>query len=816
MPLFFAITLFVSAALLFLVQPMVGRMILPLLGGSPAVWNTCMVFFQTSLLLGYLYTHLLTTRVAPRRQVAVHLLVMVIPVLMMALGILGLSPHSPIPVLPSLAPQGEAYPVAGVLLLLSVAIGLPFFAVSTSAPLLQKWFASTGHRAGRDPYYLYGASNLGSLLALLAYPLLLEPFFPILEQNWIWAIGYGFLLVLVALAGQFVPASSRETPEVEPPTLAVTTAPPTSGDPHSPSLLEQLHWIVLAFVPSSLMLGVTYYATTDIAALPMLWVIPLALYLLTFIIAFARIPSLILTILTLIVPVMVLIILFMLHARVSPSYSIRLLLHFSTFFLVALLCHGELARRRPPTRYLTNFYLWLSVGGMLGGVFNGLLAPLLFTTTLEYPIALVAGCLCIPRLASKLPTPGERLRDLIWPVSMFAFVRLLGEFEGNIRELAIWITESSMVEWTGLTSTILIPLVLYGLPALLCYLFVERPLRFGLCVGAVVFATYYNSYKRAGDEVLEQARSYFGTLRVQLDNNFVELIHGTTLHGMQRLHSLALDQATSMYVFAGNSPLGLAGTLPACWTHWQYPGRNPLTYYHRTGPVGKVFDRLEELDPMGPIGVVGLGTGSLACYAKPGQQATFFEIDPTVIELVEPPKFFTYIHNARTQEAVIDFILGDARLKLAQQSNTRFAVLLVDAFSSDAIPVHLLTREAVALYFERVTEQGLVCLHTSNRHLDLLPIVAAIAADLHLVGLSMDDSNENIPGKTGSQWVVLARDSATLGRLTKDPDWQSLQAEPGIPAWTDDFSNLLSVLEFGELAWLRRRLGYLPSKVDNE
>src|SRR5262245_51972792 len=395
-----------------MIQPMVAKMVLPLLGGSPAVWNACMVFFQALLLLGYLYAHYLagdheTGKYEPRRQWAIHTVLLGLPIAAFMLAVAFGLRHSPIAIAESLAPSGDSSPVLSVLALLTVAIAVPFFVISTSAPLLQKWFANTGHPSARDPYFLYSASNFGSMISLLGYPLFIEPNLSIVGQAWLFAVGFGILAVMIYFCGQAAanpigvpPPSGRGKQKGKPPTAAAGAVLPPPTEPR-PSWARKGKWIALAFVPSSLMLGVTFHMSTDIASIPLMWVIPLALYLVTFIIAFGRVPDWFRLVIGNLAPVMILLLIFVLISGVSPGMGIELMLHILTFFAVALMCHYELARDRPSPQYLTEFFLIMSVGGMLGGVFNSLLAPLVFVHAYEYKLVLIIACLMVPKLIDE-------------------------------------------------------------------------------------------------------------------------------------------------------------------------------------------------------------------------------------------------------------------------------------------------------------------------------------------------------------------------------------------------------------------------------
>lgn len=901
MPVLFSVTLFTSATLLFMIQPMVGKMVLPLLGGSPAAWNTCMVFFQGLLLLGYLYADRLTSRLAPAPQSKWHIIVLLSVGVWFGFAAAIGPKRVPVPIFESLAPQGEAYPMFGVLALLAAAVGLPFLIISTSAPLLQRWFAYTGHPSAKDPYFLYATSNAGSLISLLGYPLFIEPTFSLAEQAWIFAGGFVVLAVLIYFCGQAV----REAPGAHTPPSRPTAA--TTPDPNAPTLARKFKWLGFAFVPSSLMLGVTFHMTTDIASVPLLWVIPLALYLVTFIIAFANTPAWFRPVIGNISPVVTLLLVFVLISGVGSSRGfstfMQLGLHLVTYFLAALMLHNELARDRPDPKYLTGFYLWISLGGVLGGMFNALIAPVAFPRAYEYEIAIAIGCLLVPDLrdpeeVEKIKAGQTDLRrmltrgfDVIIPIGMLALVGWLTimpeKFEW-FRDGLDWIarTISSGFEAVGSnmrvsTGTVTI-LVLFALPCILCFLFIDRPVRFGLCVAAVLFTNAFRSARI--DTVLASERSFFGILKVEKTDDrrllamlfvkdkdsdeefpapitdrcyFHKLSHGTTLHGMQGSDRFALTQFHSeprfwpqlnrttkvewMAEAVMRDDLRILGAqngwdevlLAGAQKTWDFR-QEPLTYYHRTGPVGETFREFRKRNPKADVAMVGLGTGSVACYALPGQKLTFFEIDPTVIKLVENDTHFTYISDARKRGAEINFILGDARLKLAEQKDAKYGLLLIDAFSSDSIPIHLLTKEAVELYRSRLAPGGLLAIHISNRYVMLEPVCAAIAKDLGMVGRIASDTVHDRPdwinpfaGKTSSSWVVLANSEQDLGDLgVEDPrgggglaalagmaawynftPWAHLKEDKNVPAWTDDYSDVLRVMSLSEIRYVRRMFG---------
>ena len=721
MPALFSVTLFTGSALLFLVQPMVAKMILPGYGGSPAVWITSMLFFQAVLLAGYAYAHASTRVMGVRTQAAVHVLLVLAALILLPIVV----PHG-------FSPSGGAHPSLAILGLLALMIGLPFFILSAGAPLLQMWFASTDHPDAHDPYFLYRSSNLGSILALLAYPVLVEPTLRLADQSRVWAYAYGALIALMA-ASAVAMWRSRARPRPAPPAAAdVPGAEPTNA--------LRLRWVALAFVPSSLLLGVTTYLTTNLAPMPLLWVIPLTIYLATFIAAFARKPAFSSARLGRILP---LVAAPLAVALVLESHDPVLLLgalHLFLFVVAALMCHTEIAESRPDARHLTELYLWIAVGGVLGGVFNALVAPVAFDTLAEYPLAIVLVCLLRPRAGDS---SGRRWLDFAYPAAV-----------GLIAAGAVLYSRSAGIPpgWMRILLTV-------GIPAVLCFLAADRPIRFGLSLGALFLASSLMQTGVEGGIILAE-RSFFGVHRVleSEGGRFRTLTHGVTVHGKQDT---------------------------------DLPGV-PLAYYHPTGPIGQVFGDFLGGKTESEVALVGLGVGSLAAYGESGRRFTFYEIDPVVVRIAADPRYFTFLADSR---ADVRIVLGDARLTLAREQAQRFNLIVLDAFSSDAIPVHLLTREAVELYLTKLKDDGLLAFHISNRYLDLKPVLGDIAAGLGLSCVFKEDAvllEEEIEGgKLPSKWLLMARKPESLGGFLKKGLWEAVTARHQPRVWTDDFSNVL-------------------------
>ncbi|HEX2179738.1 MAG TPA: fused MFS/spermidine synthase [Actinomycetota bacterium] len=722
----YVVTLFTGSALLFLVQPMFAKMVLPLLGGTPAVWATSMVFFQAVLLAGYAYAHWSVARFGIRRQALIHMPLVLLPLLLLPISVpTGWTPP-------------EERPVFWLLWLLTFALGLPFFVLSTSAPLLQRWFSSSGHPSGKDPYFLYAASNAGSMLALLAYPFLMEPSLPLADQTQVWAIGYGVLA-----AGTIACALVTRRGRAEEAEVAADTAEDASVP--KPTTARRLRWVALAFVPSSFMLAVTTYISTDIAAIPLLWVVPLALYLLTFIIVFSSSRPFPLVWATRVQAIVfITLVLVMLLDDDNLPRRVVLGLPLLALLLASLLCHAQLAADRPPPKHLTEFYLWIAVGGVLGGIFTALVAPVVFDSLVEYPLAIVLACMLMPTLSEKkVSARRERIFLVVIPAA-FLLVTVL-----------LILGAQQMLPTIGRIVALTVALSL-------CALLVTRPLRFGLALGAVMIGAFLATNR---SPVLYSERTFFGVQQVLGDEGgrFHRLMHGTTLHGIQ-------------------------STDPNLKTE-------PLSYYHRDSPVGQVLQELP-VSESPRIGVIGLGTGSLACYASPDQQWTFFEIDPEMERIARNPRLFSFLSDCPGRH---DVVIGDARLSLEDVPDGRFGVLVVDAFNSDSIPVHLLTREAMELYLSKLTPGGVVVVHISNRYLDLRPVVGNLSYDLGLVSLFRSNPQtleQTAMGRSASDWVVIGRSLGDLGPLAADSRWISLVAEPGARVWTDDFSDVFSVFRW--------------------
>lgn len=680
--LFFAATIFLSAFLLFQVQPLIAKVILPWFGGTASVWATCMVFFQTVLLLGYLYAHGLTARLKARQQVLVHSV-------LLALAVLTL------PILPGVAwkPADAAHPTARILLLLAVTVGLPYLLLSSTGPLLQAWFVRW--RPGASPYRLFALSNLGSMLGLLTYPPLVEPFLALRWQGWTWSAGF------ITFAGVCAATAWRSLRSEG---VAAAEEYPDAAD-EAPGVRRHAGWALLSMGPSMLLLSLTNHLTQDVASIPFLWVLPLALYLLSFILCFDadgwyRRGWF----LWLVGPALVLIAGLM-STEVTERPNLRLLipLYAAAFFVVCMTCHGELARLRPHPRRLTSYYLMISIGGALGGVMVAVVAPTVFNAYYELPLAIVLCGLLV--------------------------VLVLVLDRGNI-------VGGDWLSWRAIAMYV----ALAGLSG-----FLTRVMR-----------------EHVRDNLTIQ-RNFYGELRVRQSGNPVEwestrtLVHGTINHGEQYLNPQRRREAATYY--CPSSGLGLALT---------------------SRPLGTPQH----------VGIVGLGTGTIAAFGRPGDVYRFYEINPLVQKIAN--SYFTYLSDS---DALIEVALGDARLTLERESPQHFDVLAVDAFSSDAIPIHLLTLEAIQLYFKHLRPDGILAVHVSNRYLNLAPVLERAAIDLgkKVVVIETEESEE---GKCfGTTWVLMGSEMGFFSRPEVRKAARAPNAANWLRAWTDDYSNLLQVLK---------------------
>lgn len=842
----FALAMFSSAALIFVLQPLFARMVTPLLGGSPAVWNASMAFFQAALLVGYIYAHVLARVRDLRVQAGVHAAVLLIAWLVL-----------PVHVTTLLGQPSSEHPALWLVGVLTLSVGAPFAAASATAPLLQAWYARTGRADAHDPYYLYAASNLGSFAGLLAYPALIEPALGAHAQSAAWSVGYVIVAALIVLSAAMTISADGPAPE-------------RSERPQGhASWRQRLYWIAAAAIPSALTLGVTLHISTDVASAPMFWVVPLALYLATFVIAFMKNSAKVEPSTLLIHPVALALLVMSYYASENWIGSVSGIL--AGFFFSALICHLALSASRPSADRLTEFYLFVSLGGVIGGAFAAFLAPVIFNNVYEYPLALAAACLFRPREESTMPRVTDasvgaagimvvgalvlmRLDTLdavivlaalgaaaaivaagwgddnrpapmryfflgagfvhagivIWCAFNNAgvFLRSVIDNKPHIDIAAPWgavLTISSLlmlmfaVHGTvqprrtknvlgdyayGVaipTLLLLIVLVLVGQglgPPLMialglsfCGLAIFLNRGRPIVMAALVLSSFLIIFLEdaRGGRIITQERSFFGVLRTRVVEDSDDprvpplriLMHGTTIHGAQ----LAAPGYT----------------------------RQPLTYYNPRTALGEaILAGLSTADNAN-MALIGLGAGSSACLTRPQDHLTIFEIDPAVVRLsAMPGGDFTYVPECQPHARVE---LGDARLQIGDEPDNSYDVIVVDAFSSDAIPAHLLTREALALYLRKVKDTGIVVLHLSNRNLALVSEAARVARDLHAPTLFRISERFQQPyvsyyGGLAASVMIVARSPETLNRLQlPSHNWWVFQAPPG-PGWTDDYINM--------------------------
>jgi spermidine synthase len=717
------VTLFLSAFLLFWCQPMVGKMMLPYLGGAAAVWTTCVLFFQTMLLAGYVYAHLLS-RAPLRAQIVAHGVMLLVP-----LAFLPIAFNSS-----ALDAGAFHHPALALIGKLLAAVGVPFFVISTTAPLLQNWLSATEHSAAKDPYFLYAASNAGSLIGLLVYPFVVEPRIGVAMQSSIWGLGYAALIAMVICSAALVWKAATRGGRNQ--TRVVNAAAERLA------AREIAGWVVPAFAASALMLAVTNHITSNLASAPFLWILPLAIYLLTFIVAFSKTLHVSSARVSRLIPIVMLAMFPFVCADVIAPPGLNWILiatHLALLYGGALLCHAKLAERRPAPQQLTTFYFWVALGGVLGGVFTASLAPAVFRTVLEYPI--LVATLAFLRTSSD-PEYKPTDRDWNYPAVVAIAVTL------------VWV----LFRRTNIDSDVTIPALAHTACLAIAYKFRERPLRFGLTLTILMIAYSITlpQYIEGADRIFV-TRNFFGVKKVLRNGDFRSLLHGDTTHGVENMSRPAM----------------------------------PTSYYHPRGTIGQIMNELGR--PVSRIGVLGLGTGTMAGYIAPERHMTFFDIDPQV-ELIAR-SYFTYLSHCRDNCAVI---IGDGRLELDGMPDRSFDLLMLDAFSSDAVPAHLISREALRMYLNKITPDGILLFHVSNRYLNVDKLVQQLVLDAGLVAFQrMDQPGEFLSeGKTSTNHIIVARRLEDLAHIPMLEGWQAVEQRPGIRVWTDDYSSLLDLVRW--------------------
>ena len=736
--LVYTAAIFVSALLLFSVQPLFTKMVLPRLGGSPAVWSVAMVFFQSLLLGGYLYAHLLMRINSRLIPILVHLALLIVAFATLPLAIAvrwGEPPTS-----------GYALWLLGLFV---ASIGLPFFALAANNPLLQAWFVRSGHPDGADPYFLYASSNVGSFLALLSYPFAVEPLFSLRTQNLIWTAGYGLLIVLIAACGLLLWRS---------PAVAASSADAESDTP-APSLMTRLRWIFLAAVPSGLLIAVTAHISTDVAAAPLLWVLPLSLYLLTWVLVFQSRPLFPHKWVLLAQPVAIAGVIVLLAVGGEQNLLLTLGGHQLCFFVIAMACHGELAATRPSAKYLTGFYVALSFGGMIGGLFAGLIAPNVFSWIAEYPILIVLAALCRPVRNERWP----RVSGLLWVLAVVIALGLIvpSQTKGEAFE---WLEEHRVYVASGVA--------VFGMLLALAF----NTARLKLAAVAALALVLVRVYP-ADDGRVDTVRSFFGVHKIVTTSSgqYHVLLHGTTIHGAQKFQN---DDGTPVT----GRPI-------------------PISYYDKEGGIGQAVTAIRERKGA-PLhaAAIGLGSGTLACVGLPGEDWKFFEIDQSMVDTARDPKYFTYVQKCQPD---LKPVIGDARLTFAREPDGVYDLIVVDAYSSDAIPIHLATQEAMKIYKDKLAPHGVVLMHVSNRHLELASVVVGIADANGMKSWVFDeDSGRDGDYVFATNVVVSARSEADVGTIasSESSKWEETAPTPNQRVWTDDYCNVLGAV-YRRLKW---------------
>ncbi len=671
----FAAAIFISAFLLFQVQPLISKAILPWFGGAPGVWTTCLLFFQSVLFGGYAYAHLLTRWVPMRGQVILHSLL-----ICMAVLLLSILPD------PSWKPAPHDDPTLRILALLAVTVGLPYFLLSATGPLLQRWFSVA--YPGQSPYRLYAVSNAGSLIALLSYPFVFEPALNMNFQAKFWSIGFCIYVCLSVICGIKLCSTKQSAPVLE-----VQHSEKNRRRPR-----RFVSWFLLAMIASSTLLAITNTVCQDVAVIPFLWVIPLSLYLLSFILCFdsdrwyRRAGNAVITC------GLVAVLCWTLMFQASDSLLVQVGLHFAVLFFICMMCHGEISRQRPDTAHLTSYYLTMSAGGACGGLFVALAAPMMFPDFWELHVCLLAAAVCALRV--------------IFDDGRWFQLRIGGALPANAASIVLIVLVST--------------------------LFIE----------AVV------SYR----EAVSMTRNFYGVLKVEVDpvEKATILRHGQIIHGLQ------------LRSFGG-------------WNR-------PTTYYARRTGVGQAIELLQSKKRSVRIGLVGLGAGTLAAYGRDGDVLRFYEINEDVIEQAE--SHFSFLSST---PATVEMIKGDARLSLDSERPQQFDLLVLDAFSGDAVPAHLLTREAFSIYLNHMADGAIIAVHISNLYFDLRPVVEGVADEHNLHSIAVQVPDIRPPVDPSSEWILLASDLSTLAAT---PAFHSVSAPQSKKVlWTDSFSNLFQILK---------------------
>ena len=683
----YALTIFVSSFLLLLVQPVIAKQILPWFGGSATVWTTCLVFFQCTLLVGYFYVDWTTRNLTLKRQAWLHIGLIAVAIMLL-------------PIVPDAGwkPGGEESPSLRILLLLTATIGLPYFLITTTSPLVQVWYSN--RRSGASPYRLFALSNLASMLALLSYPFLIEPWITTQQQAAGWSVGFTIFAILICSLAWRQLGADRNKSDIAPVSIDVAVAA-TAMERPAPTATDKLTWIALSALASVLLLSVTNHLTENISSIPLMWVIPLALYLLTFILCFDTKETRVGWYRRkLFLPLLVVLLVVMAWTLADRDLAYRLYWQIGVFsaglFVACMFCHGELAALKPAARYLTGFYLMVSIGGALGALLVGIVAPMTLSGYFELPISIcVIAALSTYLMWHKVHLAINVIGGLVTLFTAAAAIHTVVDYRVN---------------------------------------------------------------------VISSTRNFYGTLRVREtvvvspDYRRRELLHGAILHGDQYM--------------------------------WSPINVDPMTYYKEKSGVGRILllNKSMHPDQQRAVGIIGLGTGTIAAYGRRGDTYRFYEINPDVVTIAN--RDFTYLKDTK---AKIEISLGDARLNLEREPARNFDVLAIDAFSSDAIPIHLITLDALDIYERNIRPGGVIAFHVSNRYLDLKPVVRAIAQKRGFnVAWVRETYND---GGVRSDWVLITKDKTLFQKPEIADGTRAIQPTPDRRIWTDDFNNLLQALQ---------------------
>ncbi len=731
MTIIFSITIFLSAFLIFSVQPMIGKMVIPIYGGAPSTWNVCMFFFQVTLLAGYTYAHFAMKYFSFKRQVSIVFIMFFLSFILLPFFTDKYTMVKEI--------ENPAIQLFGRLFL---TVGFPLIAISGLSPLLQRWFSLSKHHYSTDPYFLYTSSNVGSMIALFFYPFILERFFTINDQNNLWVASFGLLGIMVLICGFMTRKTKNFKQNVK--QTAISKQMKITWK-------NRFFWLFAAFVPSSLMLGVTTYIITDLPAIPMLYVLPLALYLFSFALAFSRKVIIPHQFVTRIIP-FILIMLVPSFFSLTKAGLVLVPLHLLMFFFVALGCHGELAKSRPPAENLTEFYLFISIGGALGGMFNALICPLIFDRILEYPLATFLSCLVVTTFRDGAV---KNLRQ----VSLFGIF-----FPVILFFISVAIMRTAILSGVNTTAHLFMLFIIVCLPmGFATFRLKNRPFRFALCYAMLLISVgLLADITHGEDEYI--SRNFYGVKKIKVDKSrgLRSLIHGVTVHGRQYVNKPYQDI--------------------------------PLAYFHESGPIGDIFRAHRKEKPLSDIAVVGLGVGTIAGYTKPWENITFYEIDPGIIKIATSPRFFTFLSNSKGSYSIVT---GDARLKLHGARNKSYDMILLDAFASNAIPIHLLTREAIDLYLSKIKPNGFLVFHISNKYINLKHMIARHAVDNGLTCIYTFDFSDgkDYLGKISSEYAVIGKPGSIIKSLLQIEEWRVVEPDQDVVAWTDMYSSLLNYLK---------------------